>query len=71
MLNLNVNGKPHPMNVPSDMPLPWVLPDVIGLTNQIQLRHHPVRGLHGPSGFWQQAGVVTPSKVAGLRKWTK
>jgi isoquinoline 1-oxidoreductase alpha subunit len=31
ILNLQVNGKPHPVDVPADMPLLWVLRDVVGL----------------------------------------
>jgi isoquinoline 1-oxidoreductase alpha subunit len=29
---LNINGEPHAVDVPADMPLLWVLRDVIGLT---------------------------------------
>jgi isoquinoline 1-oxidoreductase alpha subunit len=32
MIDLNINGKPHAVNVPADMPLLWVLRDVVGLT---------------------------------------
>lgn len=32
MITLNVNGAPHQVDVPQDMPLLWVLRDVIGLT---------------------------------------
>ena len=32
MITLNVNGSPHEVDVPQDMPLLWVLRDVIGLT---------------------------------------
>ena len=32
MLTLTVNGAPHQVDVPADMPLLWVLRDVIGLT---------------------------------------
>jgi len=31
-MKLEVNGKPHEVDVPADMPLLWVLRDVIGLT---------------------------------------
>ena len=31
MITLNVNGAPHQVDVPQDMPLLWVLRDVIGL----------------------------------------
>src|ERR1700712_3540874 len=32
MINLLINGDSHPVDVPPDMPLLWVLRDVIGLT---------------------------------------
>ncbi len=32
MLSLSVNGRSYPIDVPDDMPLLWVLRDVIGLT---------------------------------------
>lgn len=32
MIDLNINGKPYAVDVPNDMPLLWVLRDVIGLT---------------------------------------
>ena len=32
MLDLNVNGSTHQVDVPADMPLLWVLRDVLGLT---------------------------------------
>ncbi|GAA0313643.1 (2Fe-2S)-binding protein [Sphingomonas oligophenolica] len=32
MLELNVNGAAHQVDVPTDMPLLWVLRDVLGLT---------------------------------------
>src|SRR6202035_4583260 len=32
MVSLQINGKAHTADVPSDMPLLWVLRDVIGLT---------------------------------------
>src|SRR3989442_3407720 len=32
MVTLRVNGKAHTVDVPPDMPLLWVLRDVIGLT---------------------------------------
>ena len=32
MITLTVNGAPHQVDVPQDMPLLWVLRDVIGLT---------------------------------------
>lgn len=32
MPTLNINGEPHALDVPDDMPLLWVLRDVVGLT---------------------------------------
>ena len=32
MIKLNVNGKPHDLDVPDDMPLLWALRDVLGMT---------------------------------------
>ena len=32
MMKLDINGKQHDVDVPADMPLLWVLRDVIGLT---------------------------------------
>ncbi|MET0313665.1 MAG: (2Fe-2S)-binding protein [Hansschlegelia sp.] len=32
MITLNINGKPRQVDVPEDMPLLWVLRDVLGLT---------------------------------------
>jgi isoquinoline 1-oxidoreductase alpha subunit len=32
VLTLNINGAPHDVDVPADMPLLWVLRDVLGLT---------------------------------------
>ena len=32
MQSLNVNGQPHGVDVPDEMPLLWVIRDVVGLT---------------------------------------
>ena len=32
MINLNINGKPHSLDVTEDMPLLWAVRDVVGLT---------------------------------------
>jgi isoquinoline 1-oxidoreductase alpha subunit len=32
MINLLINGQAHPVDVPADMPLLWVLRDVLGMT---------------------------------------
>ena len=32
MITITVNGQPHQVEVPTDMPLLWVLRDVLGMT---------------------------------------
>ena len=32
MMTLRINGREHELDVPDDMPLLWVLRDVVGLT---------------------------------------
>ncbi|WP_144147233.1 (2Fe-2S)-binding protein [Paraburkholderia sp. BCC1884] len=32
MIELNINGQPHPVDAPPDMPVLWVLRDIVGLT---------------------------------------
>ena len=32
MITLNVSGKPHDLDVPNDMPLLWILRDVLTMT---------------------------------------
>ena len=32
MITLNINGKPHKLDLPDDMPLLWALRDVLGMT---------------------------------------
>jgi len=32
MITLNINGQPHSVDAPADMPLLWVLRDMLGLT---------------------------------------
>ena len=45
---LTVNGKPATVDVPADMPLLWVLRDVLDLKGtEVRLRHRAVRRLHG------------------------
>ena len=44
---LNVNGKTTTVDVPGDMPLLWVLRDVLNLKgHEVRLRHRPVRCVH-------------------------
>ena len=45
--DLNVNGKPVSVDVPPDMPLLWVLRDVLHLQrHEVRLRRRPVRRVH-------------------------
>ena len=45
---LNVNGKSTTVDVAADMPLLWVLRDVLNLQgHQVRLRHRAVRRVHG------------------------
>ena len=44
----NVNGADTQVDAPDEMPLLWVLRDLIGLTGkQVRLWYWAVRGLHG------------------------
>ena len=45
-LDLNVNGKSVSVDVPPDMPLLWVLRDVLTAGHQVRLRRGPVRRVH-------------------------
>ena len=71
MVTLNINGTSHTVDVPGDMPLLWVLRDVIGLTGTkfgcgmalcgactVQLDGRPIRS------------CVTPVAAAGSKQIT-
>ncbi len=46
-IDLNVNGKPVSVDVPADMPLLWVLRDVLNLAGtKFGCGEGPVRRLH-------------------------
>ena len=48
-MKLHVNGQDREVEAPAEMPLLWVLRDLLGIhRNQVRLRHGPVRRLHGP-----------------------
>ena len=48
MISLNVNQKDYQVDVDSNMPLLWVIRDIIGLDrNKIWLRGRTVRSLYG------------------------
>ncbi|GLQ52003.1 (2Fe-2S)-binding protein [Dyella flava] len=72
MLSLSVNGQSHSVDVPDDMPLLWVLRDVIGLTGTkfgcgiaqcgactVHLDGQPVRSCVLPVGAIGNRAVTT------------
>jgi isoquinoline 1-oxidoreductase subunit alpha len=72
MLSLSVNGQSHSVDVPDDMPLLWVLRDVIGLTGTkfgcgiaqcgactVHLDGQPVRSCVLPVGSIGNKAVTT------------
>jgi isoquinoline 1-oxidoreductase alpha subunit len=76
MITLNINGQPHDVDVPPDMPLLWVLRDVIGLTGTkfgcgiaacgactVQLNGQPVRSCVTPVAAVGDQKVVTIETV--------
>ena len=76
MITLNINGQPHDVDVPPDMPLLWVLRDVIGLTGTkfgcgiaacgactVQLNGQPVRSCVTPVAAVGAQSVVTIETV--------
>jgi len=77
MIDLNINGKPHAVNVPQDMPLLWVLRDVVGLTGTkfgcgiaqcgactVHLDGQPVRSCVLPVGAVGTKPITTIEGVA-------
>jgi isoquinoline 1-oxidoreductase alpha subunit len=76
MITLNINGQSHDVDVPPDMPLLWVLRDVIGLTGTkfgcgiaacgactVQLNGQPVRSCVTPVAAVGNQSVVTIETV--------
>ena len=72
MLNLTVNGAAHDVDVPPDMPLLWVLRDVLGLTGTkfgcgiaqcgactVHVDGAPLRSCQLPVGSLQGRAVTT------------
>jgi aerobic-type carbon monoxide dehydrogenase small subunit (CoxS/CutS family) len=48
MVTLQINGNEHRLDIPEDMPLLWVLRDVVGLNrNEVRVRHRPVWRVYG------------------------
>ena len=71
-MKLNVNGKLHDVTAPDDMPLLWVLRDVLGLTGTkfgcgmaqcgactVHIDRHPVRSCVVPVGSVGSRAVTT------------
>jgi isoquinoline 1-oxidoreductase alpha subunit len=72
MLTLTVNGQPHQVDVPDDMPLLWVLRDVLGMTGTkfgcgiaqcgactVQVGGQPVRSCLLPASMVADKPIVT------------
>jgi isoquinoline 1-oxidoreductase alpha subunit len=76
MLSLSINGQSYPVDVPEDMPLLWVLRDVIGLTGTkfgcgiaqcgactVHLDGQPVRSCVLPVGAIGNRSITTIEDV--------
>ncbi len=72
MIDLKINGESHSVDVPADMPVLWVLRDVVGLTGTkfgcgiaqcgactIHLDGRPVRSCMLPAGAVGDAAITT------------
>jgi isoquinoline 1-oxidoreductase alpha subunit len=84
MLSLSVNGQSHQIDVPSDMPLLWVLRDVIGLTGTkfgcgiaqcgactVHLDGQPVRSCVLPVGSIGDKAITTIEAVGNTPNGAK
>jgi len=84
MLSLSVNGQSHQVDVPPDMPLLWVLRDVIGLTGTkfgcgiaqcgactVHLDGQPVRSCVLPVGSIGSKAVTTIEAVGNTPNGAK
>jgi isoquinoline 1-oxidoreductase alpha subunit len=78
MISISVNGNLHPVDVPPDMPLLWVLRDVVGLTGTkfgcgiaqcgactVHLDGSPIRSCILPVGSVGTRQVTTIEAVGG------
>jgi isoquinoline 1-oxidoreductase alpha subunit len=78
MITLSINGQPHDADVPSDMPLLWVLRDVIGLTGTkfgcgiaacgactVHLDGHAIRSCVTPVGSVGGKPITTIEAIGG------
>ena len=77
-MRLTINGKTHRVDVPADMPLLWVLRDVIGLTGTkfgcgiaacgactVHLEGRPIRSCATPVAYASPEGRSPPSRRLG------
>jgi isoquinoline 1-oxidoreductase alpha subunit len=76
MIDLNINGQTHSVDVPADMPMLWVLRDVLGLTGTkfgcgiaqcgactIHVDGQAVRSCMLPAGAVGQSAVMTVEAI--------
>jgi isoquinoline 1-oxidoreductase alpha subunit len=76
MIDLNINGATHSVDVPADMPVLWVLRDVLGMTGTkfgcgiaqcgactVHLDGQPVRSCMLPAGAVGTAAITTIEAV--------
>jgi isoquinoline 1-oxidoreductase subunit alpha len=72
MVTLQINGSEHPLDVPEDMPLLWVLRDVVGLTGTkfgcgiaqcgactVHIDGRPIRSCVMPAGTLADQAITT------------
>jgi isoquinoline 1-oxidoreductase alpha subunit len=84
MIALTINGEPREVDVPSDMPLLWVLRDVLGLTGTkfgcgmalcgactVHLGGKPVRSCVTPVSAVGQQAITTIESIGTTRNGAK
>jgi isoquinoline 1-oxidoreductase alpha subunit len=84
MINLNINAQSHTVDVPPDMPLLWVLRDVVGLTGTkfgcgiaqcgactVHLGGKPVRSCLLPVGSIGDRPITTIEAIAATPNGAK
>ncbi len=63
---LTINGEQKSVDAPPEMPLLWVLRDILGMTGtKLRLRHRSMRRLHRP--YRRQAGAILRAAVSAVR----